>query len=274
MFLKEYIEMTEIPATFADFLDAEICARDISTYHEQKIIDAFKLVAKSEPGPWRDTLKTKAYKIACVKHDDGLKWEVRVVGCTDDNFVSHVLAFLEQVNVCERLRVNAMNTDLWFETLLPVEMQTSRFKDLLRQYASRGREFIESNIDYCRKNAKTSPFSFLSMCFESDYGKDTREVNARREEIAAREAEKVANEKNRYIEMDRQLARVKELPEETYKEFYQRAKDFLVEKAGKWSPEFMKDEIIERIMTDYLPKESDLRMVDLGKWPEGGTLAE
>jgi len=250
------IEMTEIPATFADFLDTEIRARDISTFHEARIIEAFKLVAKSEPGPWRDTLKTKAYKIACVKHDDGLKWEVRVVGCTDDNFVSHVLAFLEQVNVCERLRVNALNTDLWFETLLPVEMQTSRFKDLLRGFASRGKEFIESNIDYCRKNAKSNPFHFLSMCFENDYGKDAREVKARLEAVAEREAEKIANEKNRYIEMDRQLARVKELPEETYKEFYQRAKDFLVEKAGKYSPEFMKDEIIERIMTDYLPKEA------------------
>jgi len=39
----------------------------------------------------------------------------------------------------------------------------------------------------------------------------------------------------------------------------------------------MKDEIIERIMTDYLPKETnenDLQVVNLGKWPEGGTLAE
>jgi len=249
------IEMTEIPATFGAFLEKEIKERDISTFHEDRLIEAFKLVAKSEPGPWRDTLKTKAYKIACSKTDDGLKWEVRVVGCSDDNFVTHCLAFLEQVNVCERLRVNAANTDVWFETLLPVEMQTSRFKDLLRGFAGRGKEFIESNIDYCRKNAKTNPFHFLSMCFENDYGKDAREVKARREAVAEREAEKVANEKNRYIEMDRQLARVKELPEETYKEFYQRAKDFLVEKAGKYSPEFMKDEIIERIMTDYLPKE-------------------
>lgn len=256
MFLKEYLEMTEIPASFADFLDKEIRARDISTFHEARLIEAFKLVAKSEPGPWRDTLKTKAYKIACVKHDDGLKWEVRVVGCSDDNFVTHCLAFLEQVNVCERLRVNAANTDLWFETLLPVEMQTSRFKDLLRGFAGRGKEFIESNIDYCRKNAKSNPFNFLSMCFENDYGKDAREVKARREAVAEREAEKIANEKNRYLKLDEDLKRIAELPKEEYDQLYEQAKAFLIEKAGAWHKDFMGKEIIERIMTGYLTEEN------------------
>jgi len=250
------IEKTEIPATFAAFLTEQLKQRDVSTYHEQKIIDAFKLVAKSEPGPWRDTLKTKAFKIACVKHDDGFKWAVRVVGCSDDNFVSHCLAFLEQVNVCERLRVNAANTDIWFETLLPVEMQTSRFKDLLRGFAGRGKEFIESNIDYCRKNAKSNPFHFLSMCFENDYGKDAREVKARREAIAEREAEKVASEKNRYLKLDEDLKRIAELPKEEYDKLYEQAKEFLIEKAGGFNEMFMRKEIIERIMTGYLnPKE-------------------
>jgi len=97
------------------------------------------------------------------------------------------------------------------------------------------------------------------MCFENDYGKDAREVKARREAIAEREAEKVASEKNRYLKLDEDLKRIAELPKEEYDRLYEQAKAFLIEKAGTWNEIFMGKEIIERIMTGYLnPKEDEV----------------
>lgn len=263
MFIDELksVEMDAVAKSFALWLSDEVNKRGIHPHLQDKMKLAFLNVPMAPKESWLKTIDIGFYRISAPPVDGRRCWQYCVVESNNNDFVTHVLGFLDNVHLIEQQKLYDANALLWRDKYLPIDYQTSRYLGLIRQYAQRGEEFIASNIEHARNNSKTNFFSYLSFSFSNDYGLDIREKKAKREKVAMELALKIdegRKERDHIVEM---VETVSKLPEAVYLPLYETAKAFLIETTKGNMPEtFLTEWSIHLIMTDLLRKQEEEKM--------------